>query len=264
MVSMIFSASSLGTDSFMTLGALSTNFLESTRLKPSRALISLMTLGLAAASNSLSLRVKSVFSAAAGAASSASSTTVEGAPAAGPAAKPPTGRSGMLRRDWGEGVSWGPLGYEKRVVRGFEATFKLATRSAVSNSVNWLIWSTMPAILGLGAASVELFRRAIRCRRPDDAARRGEDVMMLARSWRAQHCAPYLQKSDIFKAVEEGDGAALVFRSVVMCFAYYSWSFFWPPVEKSPNWRAGRLSDWSVCPVATRSKINPATAGAAS
>jgi midasin len=101
-VSMIFSASSLGTDSFMTLGALSTNFLESTRLRPSRLLISLMTLGLAPASNSFSLRVKSVFSAAAGAASSASSAaaaTEPAAPAAGAAAKPPTGKSGMLRRD---------------------------------------------------------------------------------------------------------------------------------------------------------------------
>jgi midasin len=104
-VSMIFSASSLGTDSFITLGALSTNFLESTRLRPSSCLISLMTLGLAAASNSFSFRVKSVFSAAAGAASSASSTgaAAPGAPAAAAAAKPPTGRSGMLRRDWSGG-----------------------------------------------------------------------------------------------------------------------------------------------------------------
>jgi midasin len=98
MVAMIFSASSLGTDSFIIFGALSTNFLESTRLNPSRALISLITLGLAAASNSFSLSVKSVFSAAAGAASSASSAAAAGA-AAGAAAKPPTGRSGMLRRD---------------------------------------------------------------------------------------------------------------------------------------------------------------------
>ena len=28
-------------------------------------------------------------------------------------------------------------------------TFKLATRSAVSSNVNWLIWSTIPDIFGL-------------------------------------------------------------------------------------------------------------------
>lgn len=97
----IFSASSFGTDSFMTLGALSTNFLESTKLRPSRFLTSLMTLGLAAASNAWSFRVKSVFSAAAGAASSSSTAAAAGAAAgAAAAAKPPTGRSGMLRRDY--------------------------------------------------------------------------------------------------------------------------------------------------------------------
>ena len=98
MAATIFSASSFGTDSFMTLGALSTNFLDSTRERPRRFLTSLMTLGLAAASNFSSLRVKRVFSAAAGAASSSSTGAAAGA---GPdaAAKPPTGRSGMLRRD---------------------------------------------------------------------------------------------------------------------------------------------------------------------
>jgi midasin len=80
----------------MSLGALSTNFLESTKLRPSKFLTSLMTLGLDPASNDCSLMVKSVFSAAAGAASSSSTGAAAGA--AGPAAKPPTGRSGMLRR----------------------------------------------------------------------------------------------------------------------------------------------------------------------
>lgn len=41
-------------------------------------------------------------------------------------------------------------------------TFKLDTRSAVSNRVNWLIWSTIPVILGF-TASVELCRLAIFC-----------------------------------------------------------------------------------------------------
>jgi hypothetical protein len=41
-------------------------------------------------------------------------------------------------------------------------TFSEETRSAVSRRVNWLIWSTMPAILGLlgaAAASVDCHLR---------------------------------------------------------------------------------------------------------
>jgi len=71
-------------------------------------------------------------------------------------------------------------------------TFRLETKSAVSKRVNWLIWSTIPAILGL-AASVELFRRAILCwRTVAEAFMAPED-----RSWRAQHWAAYRQDSDI-------------------------------------------------------------------
>lgn len=41
-------------------------------------------------------------------------------------------------------------------------TLRLDTRSAVSRSVSWLIWSTIPAILGfVGAASVELYRLVV-------------------------------------------------------------------------------------------------------
>jgi len=98
-VATIFSASSLGTDSFMTLGALSTNFFESTKLNPSKLLISLMTLGFAAASNAVSFSVKRDFSAAAGGSSVASSAAAAAGAAAAGAAKPPTGRSGMLRRN---------------------------------------------------------------------------------------------------------------------------------------------------------------------
>ena len=97
-VAIIFSASSLGTDSFMVLGALSTNFLESTKLKPSKLFTSLMTFGLAVVSNDISLSVNSVFSAGAGAASSASAAAGAAAGAAA-AANPPTGRSGMFSRD---------------------------------------------------------------------------------------------------------------------------------------------------------------------
>lgn len=101
-VSMIFSASSLGTDSFIILGTDSTNFLLSTRERPSRLLISLMTLALEAASTVSSFRLKRVFSCAAGAASSSSAAAgAAAAPPPGPAAtaKPPTGRSGIFRRD---------------------------------------------------------------------------------------------------------------------------------------------------------------------
>ena len=39
-------------------------------------------------------------------------------------------------------------------------TLRLVTRSAVSRSVNWLIWSTMPSIFGF-AAAVDCHRAAI-------------------------------------------------------------------------------------------------------
>jgi hypothetical protein len=39
-------------------------------------------------------------------------------------------------------------------------TLRLVTRSAVSRSVNWLIWSTMPSIFGFGAA-VDCHRAAM-------------------------------------------------------------------------------------------------------
>lgn len=86
----------------MILGALSTNFFESTKLKPSKFLTSLMTFGFAPASNDISFTANRVFSCAAGAASSSASAAA-GAAAAGAAANPPTGRSGMFNRDCFEG-----------------------------------------------------------------------------------------------------------------------------------------------------------------
>lgn len=78
------------------------------------------------------------------------------------------------------------------------ATFKLATRSAVSRSVSWLIWSTIPEILGLAAAaSVELCRRAMRCWSAGAETARTDLLLAVARSWRAQHWAAYLHESDI-------------------------------------------------------------------
>lgn len=100
-VSIIFSASSFGTPSFIIFGALSTNFLESTNDNPNMLLISLITFGLLVVSKDCSLRLKRVFSWAAGAGSSSSIGAAAGGPAAEPAAiKPPIGISGRLRRVW--------------------------------------------------------------------------------------------------------------------------------------------------------------------
>jgi len=96
-------------------------------------LISLITFGFAVASKDCSLRLNSVFSSCFGAASSSSTgaATAAGAPPP-PPEKPPIGISGMLSRD-----------------------FNVATRSAVSRRVNWLIWSTMPEILVLAEPASE-------------------------------------------------------------------------------------------------------------
>ena len=71
----------------------------------------------------------------------------------------------MFSRDWRgrRGLAYA-MG-RQRPARGVTGpTFRLDTRSAVSNSVNWLIWSTIPEILGFtAAASVELCLRAILC-----------------------------------------------------------------------------------------------------
>ena len=181
-VAMIFSASSLGTFSLSILGALSTNFLLSTKLRPSMLLTSLMTLALAVGSMPCSFRVKRFFSWAGAAASSASSTGA----AAGAAAKPPTGRSGMLSLLCATGGQWPAPGC--RLCAPLELprhTLREETRSAVSSSVSLLIWSTMVSILGFGvaAASVELNRRDAAEERIICAETRGAEE---ARSWRAQ------------------------------------------------------------------------------
>lgn len=57
-------------------------------------------------------------------------------------------------------------------------TFRLDTKSAVSNRVNWLIWSTIVAILGFAgaaAASVDWYRRVNLCWATTPEVRR-EDV----------------------------------------------------------------------------------------
>lgn len=97
-----------------------------------------------------------------------------------------------MRSD-GTGVRWQ---WKSAAGRGLR-TLRLETRSAVSSRVNWLIWSTMVEILGLtAAASVELYLRVMRCCwRRELEARMG--ALLLARSWRAQHCAAYLQDIDM-------------------------------------------------------------------
>jgi hypothetical protein len=68
------------------------------------------------------------------------------------------------------------------------------TRSAVSSSVSWLIWSTMPLILGL-TASVELNRLVVAAARSACAETRAEET---ERSWRAQLCAAYRHDMAMF------------------------------------------------------------------
>lgn len=73
-------------------------------------------------------------------------------------------------------------------------TFSVETRSAVSSSVSWLIWSTMPLILGL-TASVELNRLVVAVARSACAETRAEEM---ERSWRAQLCAAYRHDMAMF------------------------------------------------------------------
>lgn len=137
MASLIFSASSLVTPSLSTLGAASTNFLDSTKLNPRRFLTSLMILGLLLASKDSSFKVKMVFSLGASSAG-ASSAAAAGAGAAPAAGKEISGMSNLV--------------------------LSSLTKEAVSKRVSLEMSSTMALILGstgAAAASVELNRRAI-------------------------------------------------------------------------------------------------------
>lgn len=131
------------------------------------------------------------------------------------------------------------------------ATFKLATRSAVSRSVSWLIWSTIPEILGLAAAaSVELCRRAMRCWSAGAETARTDVLLAVARSWRAQHWAAYLHERDILwvgGGGRPGGGAgAGSFAEVVVVVVVEDavWSFFQSP--KSLQFGDRLLRDWLV------------------
>lgn len=82
-------------------------------------------------------------------------------------------------------------GYATLGLRGL--TLRVETRSAVSSRVNWLIWSTMVAILGFAgaaAASVDCHLRA--CCRRETEARAGE-----ARAARAQTRSADWHESDM-------------------------------------------------------------------
>jgi hypothetical protein len=156
MAATIFSPSSLLTPSFNTLGALSTNFLLSTKLSPSMDLTSLMIFGLDAASKDWSFSVKSVFSAAGGGASSSSTAAAAGPAAAEDEAAAGAAKemSGILRRDCVgrrvcqsccHGIGIGIKACLSRQRKGPTAlnhgssklhTFRLATKSAVSSKVN--------------------------------------------------------------------------------------------------------------------------------
>lgn len=136
---------------------------------------------------------------------------------------------------------------------GSVRTFKLATRSAVSSRVNWLIWSTMAEILGLAAASVELYLRVMRwCWRRELEARIGA-----ARSWRAQHCAAYRHDSDMAGdwafGEEAGSGGyrpvgasgGRIGLAMGCCCCRESRRFFRPSFEKSTG---ARLIGWAGRP----------------
>ena len=99
----ILSASSFGSPSFSILGAFSTNFFESTKLRPSMLLTSLIILGLEAGSNLISFTLNIVFSSTGSAAASSTGAAwaAEAAVVAG-AAKEANAVSGILRRDWRE------------------------------------------------------------------------------------------------------------------------------------------------------------------
>ncbi|EEQ41685.1 hypothetical protein CLUG_05813 [Clavispora lusitaniae ATCC 42720] len=120
-VALILSASSLATFSFNTLGAASTNFLDSTKDKPNKLLTSLMILGLALASKDSNLMEKIVFSST----TSCTSSSTGAAGAAGPA---PAAGSAMSEM--------------------FNSVFNSVINAEVSNKVNVEIWSTICEILG--------------------------------------------------------------------------------------------------------------------
>ena len=79
MVDLIFSASSFTAPSLIILGALSTNFLASTKFKPSNAFISLIILAFDAASKLSSLTLNSVFNAGASSSAFSASAAAEAA-----------------------------------------------------------------------------------------------------------------------------------------------------------------------------------------
>jgi len=86
------------------------------------------------------------------------------------------------------------------LLRRHGRTFRFETRSAVSNSVNWLIWSTMPAILGfdVGVAVVDshlrVGTRLCRWEYTEGAKQTGREGLRRAR---AQHRVVYEIQTDI-------------------------------------------------------------------
>ncbi len=122
------------------------------------------------------------------------------------------------------------------LIDGRRLTFKLDTRSAVSKRVNWLIWSTIPTILGFAAASVELCRRVMR----KELATR---ALVEARSCRAQHCAAYRLDNAMFSRIcgEEEEGFAR-WPSDRFCQFRASWRSGDFLASESPELEAA--SDW--------------------
>lgn len=144
-VDLIFSASSLATLSFNTLGAASTNFLDSTKDKPNKLLTSLIIFGLALASKDSNLTAKMVCS------STTSLTSSSAGAAAAGAAAPAAGRA---------------------MSEIFNLVFNSLIKEEVSKRVKVEIWSTIWEILGstgafASAASAAAELNLTEQRRPD-------------------------------------------------------------------------------------------------
>lgn len=123
---------------------------------------------------------------------------------------------------------------------GYSPTFKLDTRSAVSSRVNWLIWSTMVAILGLvlAAASVDSQRRCVKATEGRRAPR--------VRRERAQLRAANRQGADMVGGGGEGGvvGAGVRRRSALEARDQCSLEVFWCSFSMSSL--AGSPTGWAT------------------
>ena len=95
-------------------------------------------------------------------------------------------------------------------------TFNVETKSAVSNNVNWLIWSTIVAILGFvgAAAASDCHLRCILCCSPPTAGRAYEAGRALQMQRLRARDAGTDIVSCVFGAVDGMDGSRCVVLSL--------------------------------------------------